>query len=51
MMDVPLCGELLPMQSATKDNITIVNFSMGSPMAATVMDLLIGVEPKAVLFG
>ena len=50
MMDVPLCGELLPMQSATKDNITIVNFSMGSPMAATVMDLLIAVEPKAVLF-
>jgi AMP nucleosidase len=39
-----------PMQSATKDNITIINFSMGSAMAATVMDLLTAVEPKAVLF-
>ena len=39
-----------PMQSATKDNITIINFSMGSAMAATVMDLLTAVKPKAVLF-
>ncbi|MEG1556524.1 MAG: AMP nucleosidase [Bacteroidales bacterium] len=39
-----------PMQSATKDNITIINFSMGSPMAATIMDLLTSIMPKAVLF-
>lgn len=39
-----------PMQSATKDNITIINFSMGSAMAATIMDLLVAVGPKAVLF-
>ncbi len=38
------------MQSATKDDITIINFSMGSPMAATIMDLLTAVMPKAVLF-
>ena len=39
-----------PMQSATKDNITILNFSMGSPMAATIMDLHTAIMPKAVLF-
>ncbi len=38
------------MHSATADGITIVNFSMGSPMAATMMDLLTAVMPKAVLF-
>ena len=38
------------MQTATADNITIINFGMGSPMAATVMDLLSALEPKAVLF-
>lgn len=39
-----------PMQSATADGITIINFSMGSAMAATIMDLLTAVHPKAVLF-
>ena len=39
-----------PMQSATKDGITIINFSMGSAMAATIVDLLSAIEPKAVLF-
>src|SRR3712207_3343976 len=39
-----------PMQTATAENITIINFGMGSPMAATVMDLLSAVEPKAALF-
>ena len=38
------------MQTATAHNITIVNFGMGSPMAATVMDILSAIEPKAVLF-
>ena len=38
------------MSSATCDNITIINFGMGSPNAATVMDLLIAIKPKAVLF-
>lgn len=39
-----------PMQTATANNITIVNFGMGSAMAATVMDLLSAVKPKAALF-
>ena len=38
------------MQSATAEDLTILNFGMGSAMAATVMDLLAAVEPKAVLF-
>ncbi|MBO4481079.1 MAG: AMP nucleosidase [Bacteroidales bacterium] len=50
IMDVPVRGLDNPMQSATKDNITIINFSMGSPMAATIMDLLTAIMPKAVLF-
>lgn len=39
-----------PMQTATANNITIINFGMGSPMAATVMDLLSAIKPKAALF-
>ena len=38
------------MQTATANNITIINFGMGSAMAATVMDLLSAVDPKAVCF-
>jgi AMP nucleosidase len=38
------------MPSATADGITIINFGMGSPNAATVMDLLSAVGPSAVLF-
>ncbi len=47
---VEVVGEGLPIQSATHENLTIVNFGMGSPMAATVMDLLSAVSPAAVLF-
>lgn len=47
---VEILGRDRPMQSATAENITILNFGMGSAMAATVMDLLSAVEPKAVLF-
>lgn len=40
-----------PMQAATNSNgLTIINFGMGSPNAATVMDLLTAYHPKAVLF-
>lgn len=38
------------MPNATSDGITIINFGMGSPNAATAMDLLSAVEPSAVLF-
>jgi AMP nucleosidase len=48
--DVPVKGLDKPMQSATAENITIINFGMGSAMAATVMDLLAAIHPKAVLF-
>lgn len=47
---VPVVGADRPMQCATADNITIINFGMGSPGAATVMDLLTAIEPSAVLF-
>lgn len=43
-------GEDKPMQSVTAGGITIINFGMGSPMAATIMDLLSAIAPKAVLF-
>ncbi len=39
-----------PMQCATANNITIINFGMGSPTSATIMDLLTAINPKAVLF-
>jgi AMP nucleosidase len=47
---VPVIGRDRPFQCATADGITIINFGMGSPGAATVMDLLSAIEPKAVLF-
>lgn len=47
---VEVLGRDKPMQSATADDLTILNFGMGSAMAATAMDLLSAVAPKAVLF-
>jgi len=47
---VPIVGLDKPMQCATADGITIINFGMGSPTAATMMDLLTAISPKAVLF-
>ncbi|MFO0322174.1 MAG: AMP nucleosidase [Bacteroidota bacterium] len=47
---VEIDGLNRPMQSATHEGITIINFSMGSAMAATIMDLLTAISPKAVLF-
>jgi AMP nucleosidase len=48
--DAPIMGLNKPMQSVTANGITIINFGMGSPMAATMMDLLSAIKPKAVLF-
>jgi AMP nucleosidase len=48
--DAPIMGEDKPLQTCTADGITIINFGMGSPVAATVMDLLTAIHPKAVLF-
>lgn len=50
IFDVPVCGCDKNMINASADNITIINFGMGSPNAALIMDLLSAIEPKAVLF-
>jgi AMP nucleosidase len=44
-----IVGRDRPMPNATADGITMVMFGMGSANAATVMDLLSAVRPKAVL--
>lgn len=48
--NVEVTGKDRSMQCATAEGITIINFGMGSPGAATIMDLLTAIEPKAVLF-
>ena len=48
--NVPVQGEDMPMPNATANGITIINFGMGSANAATIMDLLSAIEPKAILF-
>lgn len=45
-----ILGRDKAMPSATAENITIINFGMGSANAATIMDLLSAVEVKACLF-
>ncbi|MHB1920795.1 MAG: AMP nucleosidase [Chitinophagaceae bacterium] len=47
---VEMLGLDQPMQCATAGRITIINFGMGSAGAATVMDLLSAISPKAVMF-
>ncbi len=39
-----------PMPNATAGGISMINFGMGSANAATIMDLLGAIKPKAVLF-
>ena len=48
--NAPVIGLEKPMQSVTANGITIINFGMGSSVAATVMDLLTAIKPKAVIF-
>jgi AMP nucleosidase len=48
--NVKVEGKDKNMPSASADGITIINFGMGSPNAATIMDLLSAVNPHAVLF-
>ncbi len=50
MHNVEVVGKDKPMQCATAEGITIINFGMGSASAATCMDLLSAISPKAVLF-
>ena len=47
---VPVVGRDQPMMSATAGRISIIDFGMGSATAATIMDLLSAISPKAVLF-
>lgn len=48
--NVPIIGQDRNMPNASANGITIINFGMGSPNAATIMDLLSAINPKAVLF-
>jgi len=48
--DVEINGRDRSMPSATAGDISMINFSMGSANAATIMDLLSAKRPKAVLF-
>lgn len=48
--DVPIIGMDRAMPSATSGEITMINFNMGSANAATIMDLLSAINPKACLF-
>ena len=46
----PGSGKRCQHDSAASNGITIINFGMGSPNAAIIMDLLSAVHPKACLF-
>ena len=48
--DVQIFGADKPMQAATANGITIINFGIGSPNAGLIIDLLEAIHPKAVLF-
>jgi AMP nucleosidase len=48
--DAPIIGRNGSMPNCSANGITIINFGMGSPNAATMMDLLSAISPKAVLF-
>ena len=48
--NVPVLGRDANMTSAHAEGITIINFGMGSPNAAIIMDLLGAIQPKACLF-
>jgi len=47
---VPIRGIEKPMPNVTAEGITLINFGMGSANAATIMDLLGAIHPKACLF-
>lgn len=50
MNKVDVVGKDNSMSSATAGDISIINFGMGSANAATIIDLLTAVNPKACLF-
>lgn len=48
--NVPVNGIHNVMPNATAMGISIINFGMGSPNAATIVDLLSAIKPSALLF-
>lgn len=48
--DAPILGLGAPMPNVSAHGVTMINFGMGSPNAATIMDLLSAIHPEAVLF-
>lgn len=48
--DVQIVGKGGNMPNASANGITIINFGIGSPNAALIMDLLPAIHPRAVLF-
>lgn len=50
MNGVEIKGQDKAMPNATAGEITMINFGMGSANAATIMDLLSAIKPKAALF-
>ncbi len=48
--NVEVVGQDRAMHSATAGGITIINFGMGSPNAATIMDCLSAIKPEACVF-
>ena len=50
LYNAPVNGKDKVMPNVTAGGITIINFGMGSPNAATIMDLLSAIKPKACLF-
>ncbi len=50
LFDVEVLCKNGNMPNASANGITIINFGIGSPNAALIMDLLSAIKPKAVLF-
>lgn len=48
--NIPIIDPNANMPCASSNGVTMIDFGMGSPNAATIMDLLSAVKPKAVLF-
>lgn len=48
--DAPILGRDANMMSVRANGITMINFGMGSPNAAIIMDLLSAIRPTACLF-
>lgn len=48
--DCQVYGEHGQMQAASSADITIINFGIGAPNAGLLMNMLVGIKPKAVLF-